>query len=101
VNRKDTEKDTEKDTKKDTEQPKSISIVVSISWWYISNAYSTVNRTQRQKGDTPSKRGSSQPNYLDQTQSSEEPYKIPTQKKILQARRPEKSFFGQHLSREK
>ena len=31
----------------------------------------TNNRTQRQKGDTPSKRGSSLPNYLDQTQSRE------------------------------
>ena len=29
------------------------------------------NRTQREKGDTPSKRGSSLRNYLDQTQSSE------------------------------
>ena len=29
------------------------------------------NRTQRGKGDTPSKRGSSLRNYLDQTQSNE------------------------------
>ena len=28
------------------------------------------NKTQREKGDTPSKRGSSLRNYLDQTQSS-------------------------------
>ena len=31
----------------------------------------TKNRTQREKGDTPFKRGSSLRNYLDQTQSSE------------------------------